>query len=264
MNAEKEFKLIWNNRKAILIIHGLTGGPFELKHIAREFHRNGYDVYCPVLPGHVQSLSELKKTKWQDWKTYLEAYLRMIIRQGYDDVYIAGLCMGATLGLAIAVSMEFEIKGIATWSIFTKPNGWSLPWYRFLLPLVMYTPMRYVYDVKERYPYGIKNSILRKKVCYLMLNGTSVYDRMPTVSLLELKKLTKFLMNNIKKINSPVLMIHSEFDDISDIKNSEDVFDHLQVTNKHFVRLYNSYHMITIDNERDLVANETIKFFENI
>jgi carboxylesterase len=179
MKTEKEFRLVWGNKKAILLIHGLTGGPFELRQIAKRFHSKGYDIYCPVLPGHVESLSKLKKTKWHHWQSYIEDYLRMIIDNEYNEIYIAGLCMGATLAITLAAKEEFygRIKAIATWSIFTEPNGWSLPWYRvFLLPMIIHTPVRYFYNIKERHPYGIKNETLRKKICFLMANTpNSIY-----------------------------------------------------------------------------------------
>jgi carboxylesterase len=265
MKTEKEFRLVWGNKKAILLIHGLTGGPFELRQIAKRFHSKGYDIYCPVLPGHVESLSKLKKTKWHHWQSYIEDYLRMIIDNEYNEIYIAGLCMGATLAITLAAKEEFygRIKAIATWSIFTEPNGWSLPWYRvFLLPMIIHTPVRYFYNIKERHPYGIKNETLRKKICFLMANTQSAYDRTPAVSLLELKRLSKFLLNNIDKVKVPVLMIHSEYDDVSDIKNAEKVYNKLQCKEKSFIRLYNSYHMITIDNDKQIVIDETLKFFE--
>jgi len=50
-----------NNERAVLLLHGLTGTPLELRWVARDFAKANYDVYFPILPGHCSSLEDLKK-----------------------------------------------------------------------------------------------------------------------------------------------------------------------------------------------------------
>jgi esterase/lipase len=58
-----EFSIVNNNEKAVLLLHGLTGTPLELRWVARDFSKENYDVYFPILPGHCSSLEEIKNIK---------------------------------------------------------------------------------------------------------------------------------------------------------------------------------------------------------
>lgn len=55
-------------------------------------------------------------------------------------------------------------------------------------------------------------------------------------------------------------MIHAEEDDVASMRNPRYVMAHLGSRHKELVTLHNSYHMITVDNEREHVASETIRF----
>ncbi|MEZ0323098.1 MAG: alpha/beta fold hydrolase [Hydrogenothermaceae bacterium] len=51
------------DKKAVILLHGLTGSPVELKWVAKDFKRAGYDVFTPILPGHCSSIEKLKGIK---------------------------------------------------------------------------------------------------------------------------------------------------------------------------------------------------------
>ncbi|MCX5679899.1 MAG: hypothetical protein NTZ95_04505, partial [Candidatus Omnitrophica bacterium] len=53
-----------NNGMCVILIHGLTGTPNEMKFIANFFNRKGYSVACPRLAYHGEPLWVLKKAKW--------------------------------------------------------------------------------------------------------------------------------------------------------------------------------------------------------
>ena len=50
-------------------------------------------------------------------------------------------------------------------------DGWSIPWYRFLLPLGYYTSLRHTYSYPEREPYGLKNELLRKRIARAIVHA---------------------------------------------------------------------------------------------
>ena len=47
----------------VLLIHGLTGTPSEMKHLGRVISRKGISVACPELAGHCKSIQDLKKNQ---------------------------------------------------------------------------------------------------------------------------------------------------------------------------------------------------------
>ena len=69
-----EFELIHedNQKSAVLLLHGLTGTPFELKKYAQFLFNQGYDVYAPCLPGHGDRVSEIYTVTYQDWLCFVE------------------------------------------------------------------------------------------------------------------------------------------------------------------------------------------------
>ncbi len=257
------FSIVNDNKKAVLLLHGLTGTPMELRWIAKDFSKAGYDVYYPVLPGHCSTMEELKKTKWQDLYNFSkEFYLNL--KAKYQEVFVAGLCVGGMLGLMLGFEFQ-DIPAIASWSPVMDIDGWAIPWYRFLLPLGLYTPLKHIYYWKEKEPYGIKNEAMRKKIMSMMFNEKSTdamaYDKIPAPIILELKRMGKYIKKHIKSLTTPLLIIHSKEDDLSSIKGANFVYKKASSPVKKFVELSNSYHIITMDNEKDIVSKESIEFF---
>ena len=62
-------------RTGVLLIHGLSGTPVEMRFIANGFAREGYTVSCPQLAGHCQSVEDLRRSTWVDWYTSTETAL---------------------------------------------------------------------------------------------------------------------------------------------------------------------------------------------
>ena len=61
------FRLRGTTGKAVLLIHGMTGAPGEMKFLAKRLHRQGFDVYAPQLAGHGAGYDELLASTWRDW-----------------------------------------------------------------------------------------------------------------------------------------------------------------------------------------------------
>ena len=57
----------------VLLVHGLTGTPAEMKHFGKVIARKGITVACPELAGHCASIQALKATSWSDWYKSVEA-----------------------------------------------------------------------------------------------------------------------------------------------------------------------------------------------
>ena len=248
-------------RQAVILIHGLTGGPFEMSQLAKKLNKAGFTVHVPLLAGHGSSIDDLKKTHWQDWYGTVRKTTASLIESGHS-ICVAGLCMGAVLALHTALEFASDIQAIAAMSTTFQYDGWAIPWYGFLLPLNYYTPARYLYSYPEREPYGIKNERLRRMVAKGMEDNTLAYDTVPGVSIYELFKLAKTVKKELPRINVPTLILHSRQDDTASLKNAEYIEHHSGAAYIRKILLNDCYHMITIDNQKDLVADELINFFK--
>jgi carboxylesterase len=265
MSSDYGFSLVNKNRRAVLLLHGLTGSPFEMRYFGGKLHKMGYDIFCPCLPGHCTNIENLKSKSWQNWVDFVRKEFYTLLST-YDEVFISGLCLGALIALAIAINDDAP-RAIALLSPTLALDGWSLPWYRFfrfLLPLAQ-TPLRHVidYSFKEAEPYGVKNEHVRKKIIYLLrTNNIVAYDRYPAVTIIELKRISKYIRRNIGKVKVPTIIMHAELDDITKIGNAEFIYENVGSAEKDLVRLKDSYHLITVDNEKDIVIQKTVEFFD--
>jgi carboxylesterase len=245
---------------SVLLIHGLTGSPFEMKYLARKLNKAGFTVKGPCLEGHCTTLKNLSKTNWQDWyRSVQESFIEM--KKSSDTVSIVGLCMGALLSLHLSYEFGSEVAAISLISTTLFYDGWSLPWFKFLLPIAYYPPIRFIYSYSETEPYGIKNKPLRDRIVTLMKNDSIAYSKTPAASMHELFRLIREVKKELPKITTPTLILHSKEDDLTSLKNPDYVQAKIGSKTVRKIILDDCYHMMTIDNQRDRVAEETIKFF---
>jgi carboxylesterase len=245
---------------SVLLIHGLTGSPFEMKYLGRKLNKAGFTVKGPCLEGHCTTLKDLSRTSWKDWyRSVLESFIEM--KKSFDTVSVVGLCMGALLSLHLSYEFGSEVAAVSVISTTLFYDGWSLPWYRFLLPMAYYTPIRFIYSYSETEPYGIKNKPLRDRIVNLMKNDSIAYTKIPAPSMHELFRLIREVKKELPKITTPALILHSKEDDLTSLKNPDYVEAKIGSKTVRKIILDDSYHMMTIDNQRDRVAEETIKFF---
>lgn len=264
MEELKALGILWpGSRVGIILFHGLTGTPAELSGVAKDLNGYGFTVFCPLLAGHCVSEAELLKTNWQDWydsvKNALDAF-----SQHMDVIFSGGISAGAVLSLKLAQDFPELLRGLALYSTTLWWDGWAIPKLSFILPLVLRLP--YIgkrWRFKEAWPYGIKNEKLRERVYIKMQKGDpseAGFSGTPGFSLRELWRLVDLVKERLPQIKTPVLLIHASDDDMTSIRNA------LYIKNrvggpKRLIAMENSYHMITIDQERHHVSQETACYF---
>ena len=264
MGQSLDFEFIHENKckRAVLLFHGMTGSPFEMKKMGRALYDADFDVFCYCLPGHGTSPINIKTVRWEDWYSDSTVHYKELT-QKYDEVFLGGLCMGAVLALTIASEFK-EVKGIISLSTTLFLDGWTIPWYNFFMPLGLYTILRYYYSFPEREPYGLKNEVLRKKIAALQKRNTEALDNYPMSCIYELLKLSRFAQKNMHKVVSPVLLMHAKEDDLTSTKGSIFVYKNVSSSIRKYIELEDSYHLVVMDNERDFVFNTSIEFLNSL
>ena len=160
-----------NPTTVVLLIHGLTGTPSEMKHLGRVISRKGISVACPELAGHCKSIQDLKKTKWQDWYTSVEKVFDAL-KEEFEHVFITGLSMGALMAMMIAANRPGKVTGVIPLSSTFFYDGWNISKFqqKILLPIVLYSPLKYFLEWEEKSPYGIKCERTRALVHSILEN----------------------------------------------------------------------------------------------
>ena len=249
-------------RPAVLLIHGLTGTPTEMRFVGKGLAKAGFTVYGLQLAGHCGTEDDLLETGWHDWYGSVEtAHAELVASHG--SVLVAGLSMGALMALHLAHEHPKTVKAVALYSLTFWHDGWTVPKFRFLLPLFLHTPLGLRYRFIEAYPYGIKDERLRKRVVAGMMSGDSAGAGtlgMTGASLRQLHAFIQLLKPELPKIATPALILHSTEDDITSLRNPRYVERNLGGPVK-VVLLDDCYHMITVDQQRNEVVRETIDFF---
>lgn len=251
-----------NNNRAVLLLHGLTGHPYEMKFFGKELNKKGFDVFCPVLPGHCKGINEVRNFTWQEWLDFtVQQY--DILKQKYDEVFVSGLCLGAVLSCALGAERK-DISGICGLSTTLFLDGWEIPWFKFLLPILINTIIRYFYLFPERSSYGIKNERISRQIALTAKDNSSLLDCVPMVSFYELLNLAKHTMKNSKNIEAPIILFHSKEDNLTSTKSSEFIYKNTSSKIKDIVLLEDCYHVITLDNKKKQVAQKAAEFFNNV
>lgn len=250
------------DKKAVLLFHGLTGSPFEMKKYGEFLFKNGYDVFCYSFPGHGERINEIETVTWHDWCNFAQEKYNKL-RNNYNQFFVSGLCLGASMAVYLAEN-NTDITGIVALSTTLFLDGFCIPWTISLLPFALSTIVRFYYTFPEDDCFGVKNERTRKSLAKITAKADIGMDNYPLNCIDGLLKLSKNVRRNLKKVNCPVLCIHSKYDNLSSSKGAKVVLNGISSKIKQYVELNNSYHMILYDNEKELVMNTVKQFLEEL
>jgi len=246
-----------NSRHAVILLPGLCGSELEMGVIPRLLRQSDHSYVIPRIPGY-SAHSGLK-----DYQEWIETVDQLVydLNSSYKSVSLVGLSMGATLALAVA-ERNANIKCLSLLSPVIFFDGWSVPWYYPFLSLVYKLGVRN-WHYKESEPFGVKNKDLRRHIRKAVVaNSVSELGaaHLPAKHLYQSLQLVAATKKNLEDITSDVLIIHAIDDETASPKNPDLIISKISSETCRVIWLGNSYHMITVDNEREVVANEVIKF----
>ena len=97
---------------AVLLLHGLRSTPQEMGYLARALAKQGFAVHAPYLDGYGLGT---RCTTSVEWREQVRAHYQKLT-SAYGSVSVGGLCIGATLALALAVE-EPELLALSLLSV---------------------------------------------------------------------------------------------------------------------------------------------------
>jgi len=157
-----------------------------------------------------------------------------------------------------------RIRAISLISTTLAQDGWATPWYMKLMRLAGHTPIGRRAKLHERFPYGLKNERLRERVVRAMqTEGSSAAgaEFLPLSGMHQAYRLIGSVRRNIDQVTAPSLVLHAIDDDVASTRNAEFVARNVSASEVRTVLYRESYHILTMDNDKDAVADETIGFF---
>jgi carboxylesterase len=179
------------------------------------------------------------------------------------EVYTAGICVGGALGLMLAHLEYPKISKSVIYSPTINYDGWNQTLIakvggRFVNRFKWIRPLHHL-SFKERSPFGIKDERMRT----FIIEGASMKGillSMPAIALYENFRLNRALKAALPEVKVPTLLLHAKEDDVSSPRNAEKI-RRLHGGECELRYLYDSYHMIHVDRERELVARMSGEYF---
>jgi carboxylesterase len=225
-----------------LVLHGFTGCPQSMRGLADAFGAAGFAVELPLLPGHGTSVDDMVETDWSDWSTAADAaYTELAAR--CERVVVAGLSMGGTLALWLATRHP-EIAGLVLVNpaVGTPGDG-----------AVMRAPLVELLNSGERLMAGLSNDVADPDATEL------AYDQTPVAGLVSLLDAIEELYPRLSDIACPLLLMVAPEDHVVPPGAREALAATVSGPIEE-VTLERSYHVATIDYDRELIEQRAVEF----
>jgi carboxylesterase len=240
-----------------ILLPGLNGSGLELGQLPRFLEAAGHDVLIPEISGFLFGAPASKYNSWvQDLHQIIDKQ-----KETYAFVNLAGISMGATLATLVA-AQRTDISSLVLMSPVLKYDGWSVPFYRPILDFFYFLGARN-WEYSEREPFGVKNIDLRRRIGEKFKTSKVSEVGAASISarhLHEAKGLMARAKDSLHNLSCRLLVIQSVEDDTCSVWSASEILEHCKSELRRVIWLGNSYHIVTIDNEREIVLNEVLNF----
>lgn len=223
---------------AILMLHGFTATPHEVRKISSNLNRAGFSVAGPMIPGHGDNPGVLNKTRWQDWYEGVEANCQDLLKN-YQKVYVGGESMGGLLALLLAA----RNPGVA--GALTYAPALQIPMSRMqALQLRIFAP----------FILGMPKKDLAENQTW------QGYKINPLKSVIQLRALQKVVRKELANIHQPVLVLQGKKDDTIDLRSADLVIAGVSSSIKELHWMPESGHCVLLDKEIHIATRLTMDF----
>ena len=253
----------------MLLIHGLTGTPTEMRFVGNGLNRAGFTVLGMQLAGHCGDEADLLATGWRDWYASVVAAAARL-REEVDHLFVAGLSMGAVLALKLAIDRPRDVDGIGLYGTTFFHDGWATPAIgrlAFLLPLGVRLGIGRRQISMESPPYGIKDERISKRIVDAMLSGDSAGRRSRRISVAVARRVPEPLAARAQPHRPRARAVHRSC--IPPTTTSR-ACSNVRIVERgvrapvETVLLDDSYHMVTVDRQRGELIERSTGFFRRI
>lgn len=250
-----------NKSPVLVLIHGLLSTPQEFALLRNPLKSKDIIHFTLNIPGFSEH-SHYRPNTWHDW---VDAAAEAIEQEvpGDRQIVIAGLCIGGVLAAALALRNPRRIIRLALLSPAFTFDGWGLSRWRRWRHLGYLLGISRFIHIAEREPYGIKNPKIRRWVAEQMRDSSQSAagpSRLPLWAIREGDRMIAHVHARLGQLRLPTLILHAREDEICKLASVRQLFERLPAADKRLVILENSYHMISIDNDRHRVADELAGF----
>lgn len=232
--------------QGILLIHGFTGAPTEMRLLGEYLHERGMTVSAPLLPGHGLTVEDMARSTWQQWAQCVEDALAEL-RNRCTTIFAGGLSMGSLLTLYLA-SRHQDLAGALVFSPALKIADRRAA----LAPV-----LKYVLRTISKGPNADADLTSPTAAQHLWS-----YEEMPVVSIAQLQQLRRYVKRHLAEVRCPLLTVHSTGDPTIHPDSAQAVYDGVSTpaAQKHLLTVHNSGHNLMVDSEWQDIAAQCWEF----
>jgi carboxylesterase len=184
----------------------------------------------------------MQRTTAAEWVAEAEMGLRGL-QERCDRIFVVGLSMGGTITFDFAERFGDVLSGVVTVnaSMFSRD------------PRVKLAPILGLLPLKLK---GIASDIAepgREELAYRVV---------PTKAAASMLSYQTRVMSKLADVGVPTLLMASRNDHVVHTDNSPYILEHISSTDKELVWLEKSYHVATLDYDRDLIVERTNRFIK--
>jgi carboxylesterase len=234
-----------------LLVHGLSGTPYEMRWLGEQLAAAGIRVRGVRLNGHAGSPEDLGASTYDNWYESVVQGFEDLRRYGEPNV-VVGLSAGAVLAARLAVDQREAIAGLAMLA-----PAFFLPWTATAAISAVRKLKSLAYHI---YLHNDRGSDIHDATARLIHPTMRLLPLSAPINLLDLSKIVR---RRLDRVTQPALVIYSRQDHTCPMRRNQSfVTRHLGSAERREVVLEESYHLITVDNEKQQVAAEVRTFVE--
>jgi carboxylesterase len=234
---------------AVLLLHGLTGAPFEMHYLALRLAAQGYRCLAPVMAGHGRTPEDLVGIPWTEWVAHARRDLARL--SGARRVFVAGCSMGALVACALAHDLPERVEGL----ILLAP-AMELQTYGRLGGMLGRSALLWRKVIPKGSGSDVRDPAMKKRnPC---LRGV------PLGAVAEMQALAERVDSLLPGVAAPALVVFGAKDHTVTLAGARRIARRIGSGPAELLVLPESYHLVGVDVERVRCADAAIRFLAGI
>ncbi|MBI2330575.1 MAG: alpha/beta fold hydrolase [Chloroflexi bacterium] len=240
-------------RTGVLLTHGFTGTPKEMRWMGEYLNQQGYTCLGIRLAGHGTTPEDMIRSRWTDWTASVEDGYNLL-RGVTDRIFLAGLSMGGVLSLLMSTRLDAAgVVAMSTpYSLPNDPKDYPVGYIKLYSQFVKYLPK----STEKPGATWFDKEAFKEHISY---------PQNPIRSIAEMKELLGEMRAALPLVKKPVLLIHSRNDKYVLPENMERLYAGLvNASDKTKAYVVEAGHVVTRDAARHQVFELARDFIRRV
>ncbi|XLQ19962.1 MAG: alpha/beta hydrolase [Candidatus Moraniibacteriota bacterium] len=240
----KPFHLKGTEDTCVILVHGWTSTPYEMRVLGEQLNNKGLAVDAPLLSGHGTQPEHLENVSWEQWVSDVEKTYKRVRKQ-YKKVYLGGMSMGGNLSIQVAANNK-DVDGLVLMSTPYKMKHEKAG-------LCAARTVNKFTKYKKKYYPKFKN----KKPSITQLIS---YQKYPISSAFEALEVIKNSHQNLEKITQPIFIIQPEKDHLISKNSIYNIYNKVNSEKKEMRVIKDASHNFMGNGEHSDVFESVVDF----